>query len=81
MPIDPQNRALFEKIGLEVMRIDFPMGTVIPDGPARGQALEWIAEQEAKQRRRDTCRFWAILIFTIIAAVAACIAAWPILRS
>ena len=59
------------------MSHDFPMGTVIPDGPARGQALEWIARQEAKQRRRDTCRFWAILIFTIIAAVAACIAAWP----
>ena len=56
MTITPENRALFEKMGLDVVRIDFPFGSTIPDGPARGQALEWIGEQVAIKKRQEDRR-------------------------
>ncbi len=80
MAIDPANRAVFEKLGLELVIIDMPIGSLIQDGAMRGQALEWIGEQRAIKQRQDDRRFWAMVILTAIAAIAACIAAWPILH-
>jgi type IV secretory pathway component VirB8 len=44
------------------------------------EAQEWMHEQQTKLERREAFRFWSMLIFTLIAAVAACIAAEPVVK-
>ena len=39
----------------------------------------WLSSLEAAGRRRETRRFWCVLIIALISAIAACIAAYPIL--
>ena len=53
MTIEPASRARFEGLGLTLMRIDVPVGAVISDN-LRDQVLEWIAEQEDAQTRRES---------------------------
>jgi hypothetical protein len=53
----------------------------IPRGPVRDiEAPEWLKEQEYEQRRRETMRYWFMLVVAIVAAIAAVIAAWPIVK-
>jgi hypothetical protein len=84
MAITPDNRKLFESLGLDAVRSDLLRGfegnEKIPRGSARHEALDWLAEQEHKQHRRETGRYWFMLAIAIVAAVAACIAAWPIVE-
>jgi hypothetical protein len=84
MTITPDNRKLFESMGVDAVRTDllraFEGNQRIPPGPGRQQALEWISEQERKQRRRETLRYRIMVVFTVVAAIAACIAAWPVVK-
>jgi hypothetical protein len=84
MTITPENRKLFESMGVDAVRTDLLRGFEgnqrIPPGPGRHQALEWLSEQERKQRRRETWRYWTTVWLMLIAAIAACIAAWPIVK-
>jgi len=84
MAISLENRKLFESMGVDAVRIDLQRGFEgnerIPRGPARHQALEFLAEEERKQRRRETRRYWIMVALTAIAAILAAIAAWPTVK-
>ena len=84
MTVTLNNRKLFESMGVDAVRTDllraFEGNQKIPPGPGRHQALEWLSEQERKQRRRETRRYWFMFVFTLVAAGAACIAAWSIVK-
>jgi hypothetical protein len=73
--IRPESRVKFEKLGLQYVRKDIGFGFSIDDELQTAEAKEWMHEQETKLERREAWRFWSMLIFTFIAAVAACIAA------
>ena len=79
MAISEANRKKFEKMGASLIRIDLPVGCFICDEEDRSQALEWIAEHEKSARHRESIRYWLMFLFTFIAALAGCIAAWPVL--
>jgi hypothetical protein len=51
-----------------------------PPWPRRKFVENWRREQEAANQRKETRRFYWILTWTIVAALAAIIAAWPVLR-
>jgi hypothetical protein len=84
MAITPENRKLFESMGVDAVRTDmmraFEGNMRIPPGPGRDEALAWLSEQERKQRRREAWHYWLNLGLTALAAIAASIAAWPILK-
>jgi type IV secretory pathway component VirB8 len=80
MTIRPKSRAKFEKLGLQYVRKDIGFGFSIEDALQTEEAKEWMHEQEIKLERRESWRFWSMLLFTLIAAVAACIAAEPIVK-
>ena len=85
MTIDPDNRKMFERMGTDAVRIDllrsFEGNERIPRGTtARQEAVDWLSEQDCKQRRRETRHYWVIVGLTAIAAIAGCIAAWPIIE-
>jgi hypothetical protein len=84
MVISPKNRKLFESMGVDAVRVDLQRGfegnEKIPRGPTRNEGLEWLAEEERKQRRRETRRYWIMVALTAIAAILAAIAAWPTLK-
>jgi hypothetical protein len=54
------HRRLFDSMGVDAVRTDlqraFAGNQRIPAGPGRHQALEWLSEQERRQRRRETLR-------------------------
>jgi hypothetical protein len=54
------------------------MGNI--DGPEQQEAVRWIAEQQHASERRDAARYRMMPFFTIVAALAASIAAWPIVK-
>jgi type IV secretory pathway component VirB8 len=67
-------------MGIEQVRFEIPKGVdaaMLPEPQERKEAQEWLEEQQQRLRRRDNSRYWAMLIVTTIAAIAACIAAWP----
>jgi hypothetical protein len=81
--IRPENRARFEQMGIELVRIDllrgFEGGMLRNEG-LRQQADEWITEQDRKNRRYERLRDLALIVLTAIAAGAAMIAAWPVVK-
>jgi hypothetical protein len=58
MTVSSENRALFEKLGIATVRLDIPMGQFIETVGQQREALEWLAEQEARARRIESVRFW-----------------------
>jgi hypothetical protein len=50
------------------------------DGREHQEAIMWLAEEEHKATWREAKRYWWMLGFTIAAAVAASIAAWPVVK-
>jgi len=78
MTISPEQPAKFEQLGLDFVRNDIALSPIIQDGAESAAALEWMHEQNMRLARRDALRFWCMLTLTIIAAVAASIAAWPV---
>ena len=73
--IDSDNRARFERMGLERVRIALVRGFDIPRGPMREDALDWVKEQEDWRERRQRIMMAA----TIAAAVGAWLAALMLL--
>jgi hypothetical protein len=55
-------------------------GNYIKNVDTLNQAHEWLKELQIKKSRRDTWRFWFMILLTAVAAIAACIAAWPIIK-
>ena len=74
MSIRPESRTKFEKQGVGLTLRNLQMGNM--DGPETQEAVSWIEEQEHAAHQRDRL----VLIFTIIAAAAALVAAWPIVK-
>jgi hypothetical protein len=79
MTISPAQRERFEKLGVDFVRTDIATGPRIQDCEESTAALEWVHEQNMRLARRDALRFWWMLTFTFIAAIAASIAAWPVI--
>ena len=73
--IDSDNRARFERMGLERVRIALVRGFDFPRGPMREDALDWVKEQEDWRERRQRIMMAA----TIAAAVGAWLAALMLL--
>jgi hypothetical protein len=73
--IDSDNRARFERMGLERVRIALVRGFDIPRGPMREDALDWVKEQEDWRERRQRI----MMVATIAAAVGAWLAALMLL--
>jgi hypothetical protein len=74
-------RAMAEQ-GVEVTRMRLAQGLpIVRDAnrnPPPGLAVEWLAKQDRKRESRDDWRFWSVLIFTVVAALAAAVAAAPV---
>ena len=74
-------RAMTEQ-GIEVTRMRLAQGLpIVRDSnrnPPPGLAAEWLAKQDRKRECRDGWRFWSVLIFTVVAALAAAVAAVPV---
>jgi hypothetical protein len=78
--ITAQNRARFEKMGPSFVRLDIAVGEFITTRGDQEQAFEWLNEKDLAARRREGFRYWFMIALTAVAAVAACIAAWPIIK-
>jgi hypothetical protein len=78
MSIRAESRAKFEKQGVYLTRQNIQMENM--HGRELQEALIWLAEDEHKTRDRESKRYWWMLGFTIVAAVSASIAAWPIVK-
>jgi hypothetical protein len=82
MAISPENRKKFEKYGLDMIRLDYVEGGRRLIGPPnRSEAQEWIAEKVARDEHRETSRYRAMLFLTVVAAIAAVIAAVPVVQA
>jgi type IV secretory pathway component VirB8 len=78
--ISSENRAQFEIMGTAGVRSDMAMGNYIKVKDTLSQAHEWLKEQDANAERRETRRFWAMIILTALAMIASAIAAWPVVK-
>lgn len=78
MNIRPESQAKFARQGVYLTRQNIQMGNM--DGREHQEAVAWLAEEEHKAARREAVRYKWMLGFTIIAAVAASIAAWPVIK-
>jgi type IV secretory pathway component VirB8 len=67
-------------MGAAFVRLDIAMGQFIESNADQKEAFDWLHEQETIARKSRVRQFWAMIILTAIAAVAACIAAWPVLK-
>jgi uncharacterized membrane protein YoaK (UPF0700 family) len=80
MTIAPGHRAKFESMGEAGLRADMVTGNFIKNTGDLAQAHEWLKEQELKKDRGDAWRFWSMILLTAVAAIGACIAAWPVIK-
>jgi hypothetical protein len=80
MAISPENRAQFQAMGPAGVRADMVARNYIKTVERLSEAYEWLKEQDSKKDRRETMRFWFMVFLTTVAAVAACIAAWPVIK-
>jgi hypothetical protein len=55
-------------------------GNYIKNVETLNQAQEWLKEQDSIKERRESLRFWSMMLLTAAAAIAACIAAWPVIK-
>lgn len=78
MSIRPESRARFESQGVLLTKLNLQMGNM--GGPEQQEAASWLAEEERNSKRLDCKRYWWMLFFTVIAAMGACIAAWPTVK-
>jgi hypothetical protein len=76
--IKPENRSKFEKQGIGLTRQSLQMG--ILDAKENIDAQRWLAEQEHRKGRRENLRFLLMLGATVVAALFAGIAAWPVIK-
>ena len=77
-------RQALEKLGEDVVRHRLANRMPIGDGSESlpyDEAKAWLAERAAARRAAENVRFWIILIVAIVSAVAAIIAALPVIAS
>jgi hypothetical protein len=90
--IRPEVRDDFELYGSDVIALALGLG-ILPYGNTgfpsailrtvlmnQKDASEWLREKRDKEERHETLGFWSMTILTAIAAIAACIAAWPVIK-
>jgi len=78
MSIRPESRAKFEKQGVFLTRLTLQMGNM--DGPSQQEAICWLAGDERTSNQRESVRYRWMFAVSIIAAVGAWIAAWPVVK-
>ena len=77
-------REALERLGEDVVRHRLANRMPIGDGAENlpyDEARAWLAEKATERRRTESRRYRTILIIAIVSAVAAVIAALPVLRS
>jgi len=84
--MDRWTKAL-ENAGVEVVQTrliecpgDDPAAIIALAGIKKGFAEDWLRKQRRAAERRETRRFRINLAWTIVAALAAIIAAWPVIK-
>lgn len=65
-------------MGLAFVRQWLQMGVV--DSVENLEVQQWIMEESRRVERKETLRYWGMLVMTFIAAVAAVIAAVPVVK-
>jgi hypothetical protein len=92
--ISAELRDNFELYGSQVVALALGLG-VLPVGSVQTgmpssvlrmvlfnqqPAIDWLREKRDQEERRETLGYWSMLILTAIAAIGACIAAYPIVK-
>jgi ABC-type phosphate transport system permease subunit len=44
------------------------------------EASEWLREKRDEEKRRESFGYWSMFVLTAIAAIGACVAAYPIIK-
>lgn len=78
-------RQTMERLSEDVVRYRLanrmPIGDSAENNPPPELANAWLTEKAARRRKAEDLRYWAILIVAVISAIAAIIAALPVIRS
>jgi hypothetical protein len=78
-------RQQLEKLGEDVVRHRLANRMAIRDRPENNPPYEfvhiWLGAKVAKRRRAETWRHGIVLTVAVISAIAAGIAAWPVIQS
>jgi hypothetical protein len=91
--ISAERRDIFELYGPQVVALSLGLGN-LPGGGLQlfpsmimrtvltyqNEASAWLREKRDQTERRETFGFWIMLVLTAIAAIAATIAALPIIK-
>jgi hypothetical protein len=90
--ISAELRDNFELYGSQVVALALGLG-VLPAGSVgfpssvlrmvlmnQQPAIDWLREKRDQEERQQTLGYWSMLILTAIAAIGACIAAYPIIK-
>jgi hypothetical protein len=82
---DKVYREHLEELGEDVVRYRLgnrmPIGNKAENNPPPEFAGAWLTEKAKARRRAEGRRFWAVMIVAIISAVAAIVAAQPVVKS
>jgi hypothetical protein len=76
--IRSESRVKFEKQGVYLTRLNVQMGNM--EAREQQEAITWLAEEEHKSATQETARYRLMLFFTFVAAAAALVAAWPVVK-
>jgi len=77
-------RSALEKLGEDVVRHRLSNRMPIGDGADNlpyDEAKAWLAEKADARRRAENLRYWTILIVAVVSAIAAIVAAVPVVKS
>jgi hypothetical protein len=74
MNIRPESRAKFKRQGVFLTEHHLKINNMEPT--EKLEIVAWLAEEEARSKKWETIRYSLMLGVTIVAAVAAIIAAW-----
>jgi hypothetical protein len=79
---DDDYRRYMESVGEDVVRHRLanrmPIGDRPENNPRPEFATAWLAEKDKTRTWKDNVRFWTLLGVAVISAIAAVIAAWPV---
>jgi hypothetical protein len=82
---DKVYREHLEALGEDVVRYRLgnrmPIGNKPENNPSPEFAGAWLAEKAKARIRKDNFRFWVIFIVAVVSAIAAVIAALPVIKS
>jgi hypothetical protein len=82
---DDVYRQHLEKLGEDVVRHRVANRVAIGDRPENNPSYEfvhiWLGATVAKRRRAENWRYGIVLTVAVMSAIAAGIAAWPVIKS